>query len=214
MSLDDFVSQNTNKQLSDHSGNFLGECVSLVKQYAQSVQNIPNADIVLQVPDGARQLYEGFDWNGKMSQYYDKIPYGQPRQKGDLVVWGENLGKYGDVAIALDSDNTVFGQLGTPVFIPANIRVENRQPLGYLRLKGEDIVKPWREGIVVAYQNFEDKMPTEEQIKAQMGQKDMRNVYESLMKETNALIKSLKAQATANYEQVGVINNDPVYRKK
>lgn len=136
MNTDQFVAKYTGQQLEQNNGGYKGECVSLAKRYAQEVQGVPDADTVLQVPKGARQLYEGFNWNGKMAQYYDKIPYGQPRQRGDLVVWGSNLGSYGDVAIALDSGTQMFGQFGTPIFQPARIRNETRQPLGYLRNKG------------------------------------------------------------------------------
>lgn len=169
MNLGDFVNTYGGHQLAMNDGkSYVGECVSLVKRFAQEVQKVPNADTVLQVPSGARQLYEGFDWNGKMSQYYDKIPYGQPRQKGDLVVWGSNLGQYGDVAIALDSGNTVFGQLGTPVFIPANIRVEARQPLGYLRFKGETMDTFNKGDATNIAQNFFGQ--DIDQVKSQVGQ--------------------------------------------
>ncbi len=136
MNLESFISRYNGQQLTNNSGGFTGECVSLAARYAQEVQSVPNADGVLYCSNtgGARDLYEQFD--GKLPQHYDRIPNGQPRQAGDLVIWGANLGHYGDVAVALDSGNRVFGQLGTPVFQPARIREENRPPLGYLRLKG------------------------------------------------------------------------------
>ena len=141
MTLNNFVDTYTGKRATNNHGNFPGECVSLASRYAQEVQSVPNADAVLycQTTGGARDLYE--NPTALTLRYYNKIPFGQPRQRGDLVVWGGNLGKYGDVAIALDSSNTIFGQLGTPVFIPANTRQEIRQPLGYLRLKGDDMVQ-------------------------------------------------------------------------
>lgn len=141
MTLNNFVDTYTGKRATNNHGNFPGECVSLAARYAQEVQSVPNADAVLycQTTGGARDLYE--NPTALTLRYYNKIPFGQPRQRGDLVVWGGNLGKYGDVAIALDSSNTIFGQLGTPVFIPANTRQEIRQPLGYLRLKGDDMVQ-------------------------------------------------------------------------
>lgn len=129
----------TGKEVSNNGGGFVGECVSLASRFAQQVQGVPGADSVLycQVTGGARDLYE--NPTAKLLQYYTKVPYGQPRQLYDLVVWGINKGKYGDVAIAWDTGNTVFGQLGTPVFIPAQIRVDTTAPLGYLRLKGGDM---------------------------------------------------------------------------
>lgn len=145
MTLDQFVTAYTGESLTNNHGGYAGECVSLAARFAQEVQNVPNADGVLycQTTGGARDLYE--NPTALTMQYYDKIPNGQPRQKADLVVWGANLGKYGDVAVALDSGTQIFGQLGTPVFIPANIRSETRPPLGYLRLKGTDM-PPFNEG--------------------------------------------------------------------
>lgn len=70
-------------------------------------------------------------------------------------------------------------------------------------LQGENTVKPWREGIIVAFQNFLDRDPTEDEIAREMGQPDMRDVYASLMQESNAIIKNLKAsQATVNKQVV------------
>lgn len=220
MSLDQFVVQNTGKQLADHSGNFLGECVSLAKQYAQSVQGVPNADVVLQVPKGARQLYEEFNWNGKMSQYYEKIPNGQPRQRGDLVVWGSNLGSYGDVAIALDSGNTVFGQLGTPVFKPANVRIESRPPLGYLRRKGE-METITKETLIRCYGAFFGIYPSDADFKNWVGKPELNNLIAQLeanparkayFDKVQAGFKALENQ-DANFKQVGTIDGKPIYSK-
>lgn len=141
MNLDQFVDKYNGKSVSNNHGNFKGECVSLAARYAQEVQGVDDGDNALYCANvgGARDLYE---WYGKpgsnVQEFYDRIPFGQPRLKGDMVVWGTNLGYYGDIAIALDSGIQIFGQLGTPVFIPANIRTETRQPLGYLRRKGDN----------------------------------------------------------------------------
>lgn len=170
--LDDFVSQNAGEQIADHSGNFLGECVSLVKQYADQVQGIPDADTVLQAPNGARDLYERFNWNGKMSQYYDKIPASQPRWRGDIVVWGDNMGSYGDTAVALNDGNLVFGQLGTPVFQPAKVRNETKPPLGYLRLKEnkeEEVIKNEDEADLL-YRSIVHEAPSKDWLKSAVGQ--------------------------------------------
>lgn len=142
MNLDQFITKYNGKSVANNHGGFVGECVSLAARKVQEVDNVPNGDAVLycQATGGARDLYESP--TNLLLTYYDRIPNGQPRVKGDLVVWGSTLGKYGDVAIALDSGTQLFGQLGTPVFIPANIRNETRQPLGYLRLKGTQVEHP------------------------------------------------------------------------
>lgn len=136
MTTQEFIGKYTGKQIADNHGGYAGECLSLVKRYAQEVQGIPNADGVLYAPNGAaKDLYNLF--TPAMAQHYDRIPASQPRQPGDLVVWGYE--PFGDVAVALDSGNKVFGQLGTPKFLPAAIRSDNTKPLGYLRLKGGDV---------------------------------------------------------------------------
>jgi len=140
MNLDQFVETYKGKSVTNNHGNYKGECVSLAARYSQEVLGVPNSDAVLYcggATGGARDLYESP--TALMLKYYDRVPFGQLRKRGDLVVWGGNLGKYGDVAIALDSGTQLFGQLGTPVFLPAAIRNEARQPLGYLRLKGGDM---------------------------------------------------------------------------
>lgn len=169
MSLGDFVNKYTGQSVPNNGGGFLGECVSLAARYAQEVQGIPGADGVLYCSNtgGARDLYEQFD--GKLPNYYDRIPYGQPRQRGDLVVWGANLGKYGDVAIALDGGTQVFGQLGTPVFLPANVRIENRQPLGYLRKKGSPVDIMNEEQVKSLYEVYWRTPPSAEEIQFYTG---------------------------------------------
>lgn len=135
MTLNEFIAKWSGKAAPNNSGGFLNECVSLASQFSQNVLNVPNSDGVLycQTTGGARDLYESP--TALELQHYDKIPPGSP-QINDLVVWGSSMGQYGDVAIYI-GNNEVFGQQGTPVFLPANIRTKNSGELGYLRLKGE-----------------------------------------------------------------------------
>lgn len=142
MDLDSFITKYNGQSIPNNHGKYVGECVSLAARYAQEVQGVPDGDSTLycQTTGGARDLYE--HPTSLELQYYDLIPYGQPRLKGDLVIWGANLGKYGDVAVADNVGTVIFGQLGTPVFIPANIRSESRSPLGYLRRKGAEMFTP------------------------------------------------------------------------
>lgn len=135
ITLGQFENQWYGKDAPNNHGNFVGECVSLAAQWAQNGLGVPNADAVLYCSHtgGARDLYEQFD--GQLPTYFERLPYGNAPQDGDLVVWGANMGIYGDVAIYIGSGQ-VFGQLGTPVFLPAAPRQMTPQPLGYLRLKG------------------------------------------------------------------------------
>lgn len=218
MNLDQFVKKYGGTQLTDNAGNYKGECLSLAKRYGQEVQGVINADAVLNSGvNAARGLYENFDHNGLQSKYYDKIPVTQPRKKGDLVVWGDNLGKYGDVAIALDSGTKIFGQLGTPVFKPANIRNELRKPLGYLRRK-EDIemfTQEWE--VKNAFYMARGRNANAGEIKSWMGRpiseflskgmdlaKDRENKYKALVTDNKKLKYQLEqaGDPTSNDEAV------------
>lgn len=124
----DFVSRYANQQLTDNSGGYKGECLSLVKRYAQEVQGVENADIVLHAVNGAaKDLW--LSPADLQNQYYDRVATPEP---GDFAVYTN--GKYGDVAVYIGIGE-VFGQLGTPVFKPATVRPVGN-PAGYLRYNG------------------------------------------------------------------------------
>lgn len=133
MTLDQFVQTYYGQPLTNNHGQFLGECVSLAARYAQEVQGIANGDGAMYCNNtgGARDLWEQYG-NNNATQFYDQA---SSPQYGDIVVWGSNMGQYGDVAVYIGSGQ-VFGQLGTPVFIPAAARQLTPTPLGYLRRKG------------------------------------------------------------------------------
>lgn len=122
----------TGKEIPNNSGGFIGECVSAVARFAQEVQGVPDADNVFycQNTGGARDLWE--TPTALLLTFYDKVS--GPPQLYDIGVWGINEGKYGDTQIYW-GNNQQFGQYGTPVFLPAEIRPLNASPLGYLRLK-------------------------------------------------------------------------------
>lgn len=127
------------QHVTNNHGNFPGECVSLAARFAQEIQGIPDADAVFYCPvsGGARDLYE--NPTQALLMYYERIPYGQPIQPNDYVVWGINRGSYGHVAMNIDG-RQVFQQLGTPVFTPAAVAsIGVLRPLGYLRLKGANM---------------------------------------------------------------------------
>lgn len=143
--LDEFEQYYYGKSVPNNHNQFKGECVSLAARWAQEGQNVPNGDQTLYCAytDGARDLYESYGKPGMYIQnYYDKVP--SPID-GDLVVWGANMGQYGDVAI-YSGAGQVFGQLGTPVFQPAAARQMTPTPLGYLRRKGTNVEPKYNDG--------------------------------------------------------------------
>lgn len=130
MTLDEFINRYTGQRITDNSGNYPGQCVSLVKRYAQEVLGVPNADSVLYVKeDKAKNLW--YDPIPATTKYFDKVT--KP-QRGDIAVY--DIGFYGDVAVVTGAQ--VFGQYGTPYFTPATKRSINEpnKPVGYLRKKG------------------------------------------------------------------------------
>lgn len=198
MNLDQFIKTYTN-QFIDVDKEFGPQCWDLVELYAELLR-VPKEPwaITLGLDGAAHEAWTVFD--AHMQRWFDKIPVGQ-QQRGDINVYGPKPGFLaGHICIEL-GNGTVFQQNATIEGSPAHVEARGTSYfLGSLRLK-ENIVKPWREGIIVAYQNFLNTDPTEDQIARQMGQPDMRNVYESLMQDAHAYIEGLLADA-------GGVNHD------
>lgn len=208
MTLQQFVEKYNGQSLTNNHGNFKGECVSLACRYAQESQAVPNADAVLycQTTGGARDLYE--NPTALTLKYYMRIPYGQPRLRGDLVVWGSSLGKYGDVAVSL-AGTQIFGQLGTPVFIPANIRNEARQPLGYLRLKGDSMVEAKDYNVSAqTFKNMTGRKLTQKEFNDQIGRK-WQDMLVTFQGSPEATIWYARAEAGGNFKPV----TEQLYKK-
>lgn len=137
--LSQFEAEYYGKHVPNNHGGFVGECVSLAARWAQEGQGVADGDRALYCAytGGARDLYESYGKSGMhIQEFYDKV---SNPQEGDLAVWGANMGNYGDAAIYIGSGQ-VFGQLGTPVFIPAAARQLTPSPLGYLRRRGTMII--------------------------------------------------------------------------
>ena len=131
MDIPSFISFYTGKQLTDNHGNFLGECLSLCKRFAQEQLGIPNADAVLYAPaDAAKNVY--LQPTDAILEYFDL--FSSDPQEGDIIVY--TTGTYGDVAIYI-GNGTVFGQLGYPVYAKAAPRSIGNFG-GILRYKGEE----------------------------------------------------------------------------
>jgi len=72
------------------------QCVDLYDQYCKEVIDAP---IIL--VNGAKDI-----WDKYPKEHFDRVqntPAGVP-QKGDVVIWGEQLGQYGHVAIFVSGD--------------------------------------------------------------------------------------------------------------
>lgn len=132
-----FIKKYTGQHVADPNGGYVGECVSLAKTYALAHDNVPANVLYCSKTGGARDLYEQYD--GLIPKYYSRIPFGKPAKRGDLIVWGADMGGYGHIAIiqkVLGSQQwLVFQQLGTPIFHTASLDTVSVKPLGYLRKK-------------------------------------------------------------------------------
>jgi hypothetical protein len=98
MTFDDFIKENDGKGI-DWDGAFSTQCMDLAHAYASKVvgQDFPPAPAAKDV------------W-GKSCPGYDKIsntPEGVP-QKGDIVIWGTDIGPYGHIAVFIDGNTSTF----------------------------------------------------------------------------------------------------------
>jgi len=100
MTLDEFVEKYNGKGI-DYDNKFSTQCTDLYRQYVKEVLGFPQSPPV----EGAKDI-----WDTYLPEYYKRIentPYGVP-EKGDIVIWGTKVGKYGHVAIFLEGDAKKF----------------------------------------------------------------------------------------------------------
>lgn len=100
MSLDDFIAKYNGKGI-DFDGAFGAQCVDLYRQYVKEVLGYPQSPPV----EGAKDI-----WGTYLPEYYQRVentPYGVP-EKGDVVIFGTGLGKYGHVSIFIEGTASKF----------------------------------------------------------------------------------------------------------
>ena len=100
MSLDDFIKK-YDGQAVDYDKNFGPQCVDLYRQYVKEVLGYPQSPPVV----GAKDI-----WDTYLPEYFKRIentPTGIP-EKGDIIIFGTGLGKYGHVAIYIEGTLTKF----------------------------------------------------------------------------------------------------------
>lgn len=99
MNIKQFVATYEGK-LVDWDGKFGGQCTDLARQYWNEVTNIKQPKPVV----GAKDFWTNYETDSSLNKNFDKIkntPEGIP-QEGDVLIWGENYGPFGHIAIALD----------------------------------------------------------------------------------------------------------------
>lgn len=100
MTFDDFIRKYDGKGI-DYDGSFGNQCVDLYRQYVKEVLGYPQSPPV----EGAKDI-----WNSYLPEYFRRIentPTGVP-EKGDVVIFGTGLGRFGHVSIFVEGNASKF----------------------------------------------------------------------------------------------------------
>lgn len=100
MTFEEFITKYDGKGI-DFDGAFGTQCVDLYRQYVKEVLGYPQSPLV----EGAKDI-----WDTYLPDYYQRIentPYGVP-EKGDIVIFGDTMGKYGHVSIFIEGTASRF----------------------------------------------------------------------------------------------------------
>lgn len=109
MTLDQFITKYLGKTVGYPEGQYVGECLSLVKWYCKDVFNFDPP------PSGSNSAYGYWsNFPNPLSTYFTKVantPDGVPK-RGDIIIWDTNAGGgYGHIAIFLDGTASSFKSL-------------------------------------------------------------------------------------------------------
>lgn len=144
--VDGFVRNWQGKKI-DYDGAYNAQCFDVFRQYNEDVLGLTRQQqaSLAHTSDAASAIYSDYDRNG-VSQFYDRIPYGQGApQPGDVIVYGGT--QYGHVAVITEVRQDGYSILEQNYKDPANPGYEGLVPaavhsrpfqnniLGYLRPK-------------------------------------------------------------------------------
>ncbi|MBJ8343928.1 CHAP domain-containing protein [Antrihabitans sp. YC2-6] len=208
------------------TGTYVGECVSYVRLYMEEVLGIKTA-----VWGHARDYY----FNPQVLALFERVPVAQS-QDGDVAVWTDDEGNWTgpEGHIGIKYKGGILNQnYGGSRVVSIN-HMFSQGFLGYLRLKGQDMNDiADREFVALATVLAMNVQPEVNQVfmnnignpKTQVLQ-NMLNYQESksfrlragAYDELQARIKQLEAQLKAagadQFEEVGTVLGQPVYRRK
>jgi hypothetical protein len=125
MSIGQFVKKYNGKYLEYNNDAYKNQCKDLFSAYNKEV--VGNDKYIY---GDAKDLL-----NNAPKEYYDKA--GTP-QKGDAVIWGTGIGKYGHVAIFIEGNKNGFTSFDQnfPIDSPCHLQNHNyKNIIGYLRPK-------------------------------------------------------------------------------
>ena len=99
MSVDSFIAKYTNAgSVTDPAGNYLGQCVSLIKRY--HVEVVGGAMYALGGNGGAFNEWDLFASIPELKSHYTQVAASSAVKKGDIVVWGPtSTNQYGHIAL-------------------------------------------------------------------------------------------------------------------
>lgn len=100
MTFDDFIKKYDGQGI-DFDGSYGFQCVDLYRQYCKESLGFPQSPPV----EGAKDI-----WNTYLKDKFtatENTPTGIPT-KGDIIIWGTGLGKYGHVSVFIDGTASKF----------------------------------------------------------------------------------------------------------
>ena len=103
MTFEEYIKKYDGKFI-DYDQNFGPQCTDNYRQYVKEVLGYPQSPPV----EGAKDI-----WNSYLPEYFKRIentPMGVP-EKGDVVIFGTTLGKYGHVSIFVEGTTSRFTSL-------------------------------------------------------------------------------------------------------
>ena len=124
MTLNEFVQRYNGKGI-DADGSYGFQCMDLYRQFVKEVLGFPQSPPVT----GAYQV-----WDTYLGQYFDRIdntPSGIP-QKGDILIWGQSVGKYGHIAVYLEGNTSSFKSFDQNWPVGTNCHIQSHNYNGLL----------------------------------------------------------------------------------
>ncbi|QHC73773.1 CHAP domain-containing protein [Rathayibacter sp. VKM Ac-2805] len=154
------------------TGTYRGQCVSYVRLYMEAVLGIKTA-----VWGNAVDYWS----NPAVLAHFDRVPAGQERD-GDIPVWGDDPGSWtgpeGHIGIRYNGrllNQNYGGSLRVSIntmFAPGL--------LGFLRVKGEEMIKPSEAQVRDAFSRYADAVPNKDQVPYYVGN-DVRQLQGDIL---------------------------------
>jgi hypothetical protein len=156
VNFDEFIKKWTGKPV-DFDGIYPNQCMDLMHQYIYEVLEITDKSVC--AAPSAYQVYTQFKWPNHFTKIAN-TPEGVP-EKGDIVLFGQTIGQWGHVCIAIEGNVDKFRSFDSnwPTgSLPKIIEHSYVGVLGWLRPKLEEDFKAKYESLVAEYGKLENKV--------------------------------------------------------